>query len=85
MKTTLNYIAKRGISKWIACDLAEAYCAELIGSGWVKQGNTLSKGTHAFTFESHGTKVAVSHKRLEVAVEDDAYANYGQSLPHPQV
>ena len=85
MKQELTYIAKRRISKWIARDLANTYCTELIGSGWVKQGNTLSKGTHAFTFEPHGSKVAVSHKRLEVAVEDDAYANYGQSLPHPQV
>ena len=66
MKTTLNYIAKRGVSKWIARDIAKAYWTELIGSGWVKQGNTLTKGSHCFTFESHGSKVAVSHRKLEV-------------------
>jgi hypothetical protein len=85
MKQALTYIAKRGISKWIARDTARAYWANLTSNGWTKRGNTLAKGHHAFTFEPHGNRVAVSHKRLEVALEDDAYANYGSKLPHPQL
>jgi hypothetical protein len=64
MKTTLNYIAKRGVSKWIARDTAMTYWTELIGSGWLRSGTTLSKGSHAFTFEPHGSKVAISYKKV---------------------
>lgn len=81
MKTTLNYIAKRGVSKWIARDTAKAYWTELLASGWTKTGNSLTKNNHCFTFEGHGSKTSVSYHKMEL---DCAYSNYGSSLPHPQ-
>jgi len=80
MKTTLNYIAKRGIAKWMPRTQAIALYREMLERGWAKTGNSLNKGIHCFSFESHGSRTSVGYHKL-----DCAYANYGQKLPHPQV
>ena len=67
MKTILNYIAKKNITKWIARDTARAYWANLTSNGWTKDGISLTKDHHCFTFEPHGSKVALSYRKLEVA------------------
>ena len=67
MKQALTYIAKRGVSKWIARDTAKAYWANLTNNGWTKDGTSLTKDHHCFTFEPHGSRVALSYRKLEVA------------------
>ena len=67
MKTIMNHIAKRNITKWLPATTTKLWEQDMLATGWTKDDNTLTKGLHAFTFEPHGSKVAVSHKKLEVA------------------
>jgi hypothetical protein len=67
MKTILERIAKKRITKWMPETTTKLWEQDLLATGWTKDGNTLTKGHHAFTFEPHGSKVAVSHRKLEVA------------------
>jgi hypothetical protein len=67
MKTILNHIAKKNITKWVARDTARAYWTNLTSNGWAKDGINLTKDHHCFTFEPHGSRVALSYRKLEVA------------------
>lgn len=67
MKTILNYVAQKNISKWLPRDTAKAYWANLKNNGWTKDGTSLIKDHHCFTFEPHGSRVSLSYRKLEVA------------------
>ena len=84
MKATLHHIAKRRITKHTNQSTAQALADTLREEGYTKQGRMFSKGLHQFVFDGKDNRWAISYRKLEVAIEDDAYASYGSKLPHPQ-
>ena len=67
-----NYIASKGVTKWMPKGEAAAIWKALKHEGWRAEGLTLVKlhetTEHHFTFEPHGTRVAVGHRSMEVAL-----------------
>ena len=65
-----NYIASKGITKHMNREQAVTVWNALKAEGWRAEELTLVKvdaQEHHFVFERYGSKVAVSHREVEVA------------------
>jgi predicted Ser/Thr protein kinase len=84
MKAFLHHIVTKNITKHVNRSKVVEIADFLKAEGYIRDGLMLTKGRHKFVFRGRRDRWTVSYCKVEI-VEDDAYANYGAKLPHPQV